>query len=102
MRFPTQGRFLTAQNAPKREEKPLPPVSTMAKNAARAIGRNVAALVAGKKLNAQEGMQEARLNVCRQCEFFRASDERCSHKNCGCRLRLKTWLRAERCPAAKW
>lgn len=97
MTFKTHGRMIRST-----VEKPLPPKPQMAMNATRALGRNVAALLNGQRLFLDKESQEKRFLICRGCELFRPSDERCSHKDCGCRLRQKTFLKAERCPAGKW
>lgn len=99
MNFRTTGRIIKGGTAP---ERPLPSVPQLAANATKAAARNVAALLSGQRFMADEEARQKRLSICGECEFFRHSDERCSHKNCGCRLRLKTWLQAERCPAGKW
>lgn len=100
MTFKVTGRIHKPTGRPA--EKPLPTKATMARNFAGAIGRNVSALMTGQKLGANEEQQRVRLETCKGCEFFRASDERCAHKHCGCRLKYKTRLLAERCPAGKW
>ncbi len=83
-------------------QRALPSVKALAVNAARSMVRNVAAMASGNRLNALSEVAKERLNICAGCEFFRASDERCSHPKCGCFLKLKTWLRAEKCPEGKW
>lgn len=98
MTFQTHGRIIFT--APK--EKPLPTVPQLAKNAAVAVRRNVAALVSGRQVIAESEEESKRHAICRACDLYRESDDRCAHKDCGCKLKYKTWLKAERCPAGKW
>jgi len=44
-------------------------------------------------------VSEARLMVCRPCEFF-TKDKVCS--KCGCMMEVKTKLSKEKCPIGKW
>jgi uncharacterized paraquat-inducible protein A len=75
-------------------------MTRMARNVTASLGRLVAGAVTGKGVVQEKTGQEQRLAICRACEFFRASDERCSR--CGCYLAVKTYLKAERCPVGKW
>lgn len=43
---------------------------------------------------------EARLAICRECEFFRPRTQQC--KKCGCFMKLKTKLERSHCPIHKW
>lgn len=47
-----------------------------------------------------EEQVEARLAICRECPYFRASTEQC--KKCGCFMKLKTKLERAHCPIGKW
>ena len=47
-----------------------------------------------------EELHEARLEICRACEFFKPRTERCS--KCGCFMKLKTKLENAKCPIGKW
>lgn len=83
-------------------EKPLPKPGQLAINAAKAAVRNVGGLLANGHVFSKEEVTEKRREICKGCEFYRASDDRCAHPKCGCYLRFKTALVAEKCPAAKW
>jgi len=73
----------------------------MAANFAGAVARNTVAALRGRlRVEAAEAVRRATL--CRGCSFFRDVDVRCSHADCGCYLRIKVWLAAERCPVGKW
>jgi hypothetical protein len=41
-----------------------------------------------------------RLEICKQCEFFRQKSQTC--KKCGCFMKLKTTLEHAKCPIGKW
>lgn len=88
------------------EEKALPSNLRLAGNAAKALIRNARAVFTGKPLLADDVTIESRKAACAGCEFFRASDTRCAHPNCGCHLDgqlLAKWkLLAEYCPLGKW
>lgn len=47
-----------------------------------------------------EEIAEARLEVCKSCEFYRERTNQC--KKCGCFMKLKTKLENARCPLGKW
>ena len=86
---------------PRRLDRPLPSIVSMARNASRAVLRAGLAAVTTGGVRVDETEQARRLDVCRACEWFRA-DERCAHPRCGCWIKAKTWLRSERCPAGRW
>jgi len=48
----------------------------------------------------QEELAIYRLEICKQCEFFRQKSQTC--KKCGCFMKLKTSLEHARCPIGKW
>lgn len=78
----------------------MPSLPKMAANAAQAVVRNVQSVAAGNDLRLSSDEANARLTVCRGCEFFDKNQERCG--KCGCFMALKTYLKAERCPVGKW
>ena len=46
---------------------------------------------------------DLRKSICLDCtEFFNHGTAMCDHPKCGCFIRAKTWLVAEKCPAGKW
>lgn len=47
-----------------------------------------------------EEIAESRLEICRNCEFYRKRTNQC--KKCGCFMKLKTKLEEARCPIGKW
>jgi len=82
------------------ETPSYPSLLTQLNNAAHAVGRVASALVQGKKINVPQEEQARREAICRACEFFDASKERCT--KCGCWASIKAWLKTEKCPIAKW
>ncbi|HYE31375.1 MAG TPA: DUF6171 family protein [Methylomirabilota bacterium] len=83
-------------------QRKMPGPVALAKNAAGAVVRSAAAVASGNPLKADDAEIERRKGVCENCEAYVAESGRCGHAACGCFLRAKTWLRAERCPAEKW
>lgn len=96
MTFPV-GRTIIS----KPGEPALPPFRTVAGNAFKAAGRVVAATMQGKTIWLTPAKSAANRAICEsnQCGFYRASDQRCAHPNCGCFAKLKTRLATEDCPA---
>lgn len=79
-----------------RGEPALPSAAEMAKNLASAA---VSAARDWFRLAPVE-LVDARLAVCRSCEWFRASDRRCG--KCGCGTSAKASLRSSKCPVGLW
>jgi hypothetical protein len=48
----------------------------------------------------QEDLIDARLEICKVCEFYRAKTNQC--RKCGCFMKLKTKLEHAKCPIGKW
>lgn len=99
--FRITGR-MSARRLNPRPEYPLPRAGQMVRNGAAATLRNVRQATAGHPLRADPAEIERRRQICVDCGWFRPSDERCAHEGCGCILKFKTWLMAERCPDGKW
>lgn len=76
----------------------LPSLPQRAVNLSRAIVRHVA----DGCQRVSDEVQAERMAVCQQCDQYRASDQTCSHKRCGCGVQKKTAWRSERCPLGKW
>lgn len=81
---------------PDGPEPPLPSAAEMAKNLASAA---VDAARDGFR-RAPAEVVNARLEVCRSCEWFRPRDRRCA--KCGCGTSAKASLRSSRCPLGRW
>lgn len=77
-----------------------PSNTQMAKNLGNSIIRNVQSVASGNSFKVTEGEANARLEICKTCEFFNATQQRCS--KCGCYMAVKTYLKAESCPVGKW
>ena len=48
----------------------------------------------------QEDLIDARLEICKVCEFYRVKTNQC--RKCGCFMKLKTKLEHAKCPIGKW
>src|SRR5690349_7199210 len=91
----------------KQKELPLPGKIRLARNAAKALVRNTVQAVSGKPVFLSPEAILERQKICQSgCEFFRPSDQRCAHPDCGCNLGRKMiakWrLVREVCPLKKW
>jgi len=82
-------------------EPPLPPVGRQLKNFAKASGQELLAILNNVAPVTEEEAQQ-HFAICQQCTFFRHSDKRCAHPDCGCFAKKKTAWRAQRCPDGKW
>jgi hypothetical protein len=52
------------------------------------------------KPRSSEELAAYRLEICKQCEFYRERTNQC--KKCGCFMKLKTSLEHAKCPIGKW
>jgi len=48
----------------------------------------------------EKEIMDARLAICKTCEFFKPSTNQC--RKCGCFMKLKTRLSNAHCPIGKW
>lgn len=81
-------------------ETELPGITTQLSSLGESFGRNLKHWLAGGEMTEDDIRAQERLKICEGCEFYRASDFRCG--KCGCRMKVKTYLKAERCPVGKW
>ena len=82
----------------------MPSAGRMAVNAVRAAVKATVHAVAGRGIGAELAVIEKRREICQSnaCGFYVAETERCAHKNCGCFLKAKRWLKSQTCPVGKW
>jgi hypothetical protein len=89
--------------APARPDPPLPPFRRRLQNAAKAAGRFIKALICGDPRFVSKRETRRRQSICRDCEWYRPSDQHCS--KCGCPLArrwlAKTQMATEHCPLPK-
>lgn len=78
-----------------KEDMPLPPLTTQAKNFTKAVVGHVKSGLS----KASNEVYEKRLETCRSCNNMR-SDSRCS--NCGCNIKIKASWHEQTCPLNKW
>jgi hypothetical protein len=83
----------------KRFSPHAPSIARQAQTAGAALTNFVGAALKGKVLVSKKEIAR-RLSICKDCEFFQKSPMRCL--KCGCFLNLKTRLKSEHCPIAKW
>lgn len=81
------------------KDPPLPPLSVIVGQAARAAAAEIRTRAAGVA-PLEDAEVARRLDICRTCDHWRSSDSRCS--KCGCYVRHKTRLRSSSCPIGKW
>jgi len=86
---------LQASNKPQK-----PSLGTMAKTFSQSVVRNIQSVASGNALKLTEQDANARLEVCKKCEFFNSIQQRCN--KCGCFMAIKTYLKAEKCPIGRW
>lgn len=89
-----------AKNAKEMPSNPgYPSLAKQVKNAVVAAGKAISSGIA--RVGKDE--QERRFEICRSCtEWFDSTKERCRHPQCGCYMRVKTWLATQQCPVGKW
>jgi hypothetical protein len=64
---------------------------------AKALAKN---LKKGNDLSVPAHVADRRFDVCRKCDKFDPTLERC--RECGCFMRVKTKLAGMKCPLNKW
>jgi hypothetical protein len=79
-----------------RNNQPLPSKLQMAKNLAVATAAHAKTGFA----HVTEEQQQARLDICKGCEFYKEDDDRCL--KCGCFLKSKSAWKSGKCPIGKW
>jgi len=52
------------------------------------------------KPRSPEDLAQYRLEICKQCKFFREHTQTC--RKCGCFMKLKIKLEKAKCPIGKW
>jgi hypothetical protein len=82
------------------DEPELPTVGEMVKGLAGTAGDVVKGILRGEGAFVTEAIHDERMTICKGCEFFRQSDQRCSQ--CGCYMQNKTKLKKAHCPVHKW
>lgn len=81
-------------------EPELPPLKEMAKGFLGTAKDVLLGAFQGEDVLVTEEVYNARMNICKGCEFFRHSDNRCSQ--CGCFMEAKTRFKSTHCPIHKW
>lgn len=93
---------LSAPPGPRREPA-LPTVTRMVGSVIRTAAAVVRHAATTGEVTATETEQARRWSLCRECDHYRASDQRCGQLNgCGCYLSSKIPLTAASCPVGRW
>jgi len=92
-------RKLTPEQQAERQ-KEMPPIEVQMGNALKAAGRLAVAVVKRQKIQREPKDQDRVLSICRTCEWWEPTKERCG--KCGCFGVFKSWLATEQCPDGKW
>lgn len=82
------------------EEHSYPSIPEQGKNLAKFIFDVIKTTWNGDHLTVSDEVYEERLDVCRSCEWYDESQNRCRH--CGCFLREKARYAIDSCPIKKW
>lgn len=82
------------------DEPELPAIGAMVKGLAGTAGDVAKGILRGEGAFVTGALYEERMTICKGCEFFRQSDQRCSQ--CGCYMQNKTKLKKAYCPVHKW
>jgi hypothetical protein len=79
-----------------------PPLPTLRRQVA-GFATTAGAVLASGLERADESTAAARLDICRSCDHYRASDGRCGMvSGCGCVVAGKVVWQAAKCPVDKW
>lgn len=89
-------KAITQQLEIKPIELKAPPIAQRVANLGQSIVRNAKAVLRGQPLKETDEEAQRRLSVCRACPKFMQPYQICSI--CGCFMKAKTYLRAEKCP----
>ncbi|MBN72689.1 MAG: hypothetical protein CME32_25830 [Gimesia sp.] len=80
------------------DESSEPGIMRKAFNFTKAVARHV---TNGSK-HVDEATYNSRLSICQECGMCDSNRMVCSHKQCGCTLKVKALWESERCPIGKW
>ncbi len=108
MRFPIAKRvFVMGQGRAVTPEPALPSLARRVVNFVGAMAQTANRAAASKPIEVRDVIADARHATCQSgCDFYRPSDDTCSHSKCGCKLKggliSKTKLAGQKCPDGKW
>jgi hypothetical protein len=77
-----------------------PSLPEQGKNLAKFAFEVVKSAMQSEALFVSDEVRESRLEMCRSCEYYDASQVRCKH--CGCFLEHKARFALDSCPIDKW
>lgn len=82
------------------EAREMPTATEMAKNLASTAKDILSGVIKGEAVTVSDEEREARLTICKSCEFFEHEKSRCF--KCGCFMETKTKFAQAHCPIHKW
>jgi hypothetical protein len=82
------------------ENTQYPPAIKQLKNVLSSAKDVVVGAFENKSVFASDNTQKNRTEICKQCEFYVAEDDRC--KICGCYISNKVKFSETFCPIMKW
>lgn len=87
----------------ERNKSDMPGIGSLAKNLGKAVISVAKTAVTTGEIRVSAEEQNRRMEMCKACKtWYREQSQRCSHPDCGCYMRVKTWLVAQHCPVKKW
>jgi hypothetical protein len=81
-------------------QKKFPKKTQILQNLGKSVIKNVRHVSSGGQLKLNEEEKNKRFDICKNCNWFDPKTEKCFQ--CGCYLKIKTYLKAESCPIGKW
>lgn len=99
---PTSANFRCPHGKTKKDFSGLPSPLTMAKNAAKAVGKVAKAAIDGEDKLVTKREAARRMDICSSCDERTIKGDTMMCQVCGCFLGLKTKLATEACPEGKW
>ena len=78
----------------------FPSYKDMLSNLGGSVVRNLKGALRGEQLTLSKTERDKRLDICKGCEHYHVSKDRCGL--CGCKMAVKTHMKLESCPAGKW
>lgn len=81
---------------------PLIPLRNRARNFAKALTKNAASAIKGKKWSRPQEEAEYNHAICQGCSLYRPEDDICTHPACNCPMKRKSRWKTTSCPIGKW
>ena len=82
------------------DKSDLPTFAEMTKSFGTAMFKTGVNIVNGDGATVSEEEKEARLDICRNCDYFNHIKYTCN--KCSCKMKYKSVLKNAKCPIGKW